>query len=71
MADSAEALSHQNPPPQTKTAPKARFLKNPKAVARGSALARLEAGVLLVDHVDTALAADHAAILVPFLYGFQ
>ena len=36
-----------------------------------SALACLEAGVLLVDDVDAALAADHAAGFVPGLHGFQ
>jgi hypothetical protein len=36
----------------------------------GSALAGLHAGVFLVDHVDAAVTAHHAAILVPRLGGF-
>jgi len=38
---------------------------------RNSALARLEAGVSLVDDVDAALAAHDNAILVPLFGGFK
>jgi hypothetical protein len=36
-------------------------------MANGLALARLEAGILLVDDVGPALAADHAAVFVALL----
>ena len=39
--------------------------------ARGSALAGLQAGVLLVDHVDAATAAHDDAVLVAGLGGLQ
>src|SRR5580692_9399996 len=46
-------------------------IRGPRHRLAASALARLEAGVLLVDDVGAAAAADDAAVLVALLQGLE